>query len=79
LLIGCVIAFTREFRNGSLLGAWELPPSALILAHVPQLAPLNSVGGGAWSTGSWTRRIAIVSLLLLPLLGFIALKMRLGL
>jgi len=79
LLIGCAIAFTREFRNGRLLGAWELPPSALILAHVPQIAPSNSVGGGVWSTGSWTRRIAIVSLLLLPLLGFIAFRMRLGL
>jgi hypothetical protein len=79
LLIGCAIALTREFRNGRLLGAWELPPSALILAHVPQIAPSHSVGGGLWSTGSWTRRVAIVSLLLLPLLGFIALKMRLGL
>ena len=46
LVIGCLIAFTRELRNGRLLGAWELPPSALILAHVPQIAPSHSAGGG---------------------------------
>jgi succinoglycan biosynthesis transport protein ExoP len=79
LLIGCVFAFIREFRNGRLLGAWELPPSALILAHVPQIAPSNSVDGGMWSPGNWTRRLAIVSLLVLPLLGFLAFRMRLGL
>src|SRR6202035_2982898 len=29
LVIACLIAFVREFRNGRLLGAWELPSSAL--------------------------------------------------
>ncbi len=79
LVLGCLIAFTRELRNGRLLGAWELPPSALILAHVPQIAPSHSAAGSVWSPGSWTRRVAIVSLLLLPVLGFLAFRMRLGL
>jgi uncharacterized protein involved in exopolysaccharide biosynthesis len=80
LAIGCIIAFIREFRNGTVLGAWELPPTALILAQVPQIAPSNfSGGGGLWSAWSWPRRVAMMSLLLIPLLGFLAFRMRLGL
>jgi succinoglycan biosynthesis transport protein ExoP len=79
IVIGCLIAFIREFRNGRLLGAWELPSNALILAEVPQIASANSNGGGPWNAWSWPRRVAMMSLLLIPVLGFLAFRMRFGL
>jgi succinoglycan biosynthesis transport protein ExoP len=78
IVIGCFFAFVREFRNGRLLGAWELPSHALILAEVPQIASANSSGGGLWNAWSWPRRVAMMSLLLIPVLGFLAFRMRLG-
>jgi succinoglycan biosynthesis transport protein ExoP len=73
LALGFCAAFGQEFRKGRLLGAWELPEEALVLARVPQISPFRSdPGRGLWARWSRMRRLAVVSCVLLPLLGLLA-------
>ena len=71
LALGFCAAFGLEFRKGRLLGGWELPEEALVLARVPQISPSQSEAG-LWTRWSRTRRLAVVSCVLLPLLGLLA-------
>jgi uncharacterized protein involved in exopolysaccharide biosynthesis len=73
LALGCAFALGKEFHQGRLLGAWELPDEVLVLARVPQISPSRGpMGLPIWSRWSRTRRIAVVSSVLLPLLGLLA-------
>ena len=66
--LGFLIAFLNEFQRGRLLGAWELPEDALVLAHVPLISFAGDQKRSAWSNWSRGRRLAVVSSVLLPLL-----------
>ena len=69
--LGFVIAFLSEFHKGRLLGAWELPDDALVLAHVPIISFSADQKRSIWSNWSRGRRMAVVSSVLVPLLALV--------
>lgn len=74
LLLGLCFAVGQEFRKDLLLGAWELPASAVVLARVPRISASRTKGGGTrrfWSVWGKPKRAAIASSLLLSLLALI--------
>jgi polysaccharide biosynthesis transport protein len=74
LVLGVCMALGKEFHQGRILGAWELPEDVLVLARVPQIKAIRNTPKkqGWWTRWSRTRRIAVVSGVLLPLLGLLA-------
>jgi succinoglycan biosynthesis transport protein ExoP len=71
--LGCVFALGKELHEGRLLGSWELPDEVLVLAHVPRISPARGLPiQGFWARWSRTRRVAVVSCVLLPVLGLVA-------
>jgi succinoglycan biosynthesis transport protein ExoP len=69
LALGFVVAIAQEFHKNRLLGAWELPDEAPVLIHVPRIMPVDGGVVGMWAGWRWSRRLAVVSAVLIPVLG----------
>jgi len=69
LALGFVVAMGQEFHKNRLLGAWELPEEAPVLIHVPRILPVDGGVVGMWAGWTWSRRLAVVSAVLIPILG----------
>lgn len=68
LALGFVVAIAQEFHKNRLLGAWELPDEAPVLIHVPRIMPVDGGVVGMWAGWRWSRRLAVVSAVLIPIL-----------
>jgi polysaccharide chain length determinant protein (PEP-CTERM system associated) len=68
LALGFVVAIVQEFHKNRLLGAWELPDEAPVLIHVPRIAPVDGGVVGMWAGWRWSRRLVVLSAVLIPIL-----------
>ena len=71
LALGLLVALGREFHRGRLLGAWELPEEAPVLIHVPRIMPVDGGVIGLWAGWRWSRRLAVVSAVVIPIVGLL--------
>lgn len=62
LVLGVLLAVGRGYHKGTLLGRWELPEYAPILAEIPSIAPAPKIGFG------WGRSAVLVIALLSSLI-----------
>ena len=67
LLIGLCFAVGQEFRKDLVLGSWELPPSANVLARVPRIAAPGRTPR-FWSVGGKPKQAAVVSSVLIGMI-----------
>jgi len=71
LILGVLVALGQEFHKNRLLGAWELPEDAPVLIHVPRIMPVDGGVVGMWAGWRWTRRLAVVSAVVIPIVGLL--------
>ena len=69
--LGLLVALGREFHRNRLLGAWELPEEAPVLIHVPRIMPIDGGVVGLWAGWRWSRRLAVLSAVVIPILGLL--------
>jgi polysaccharide chain length determinant protein (PEP-CTERM system associated) len=72
LLLGLCFAVGQEYRKDLVLGPWELPASAILLARVPRIS-LSKTDHGRTRRFWWgkPKRVAVASSVLLPLIGIL--------
>ena len=74
LFLGLAGALVREVRTNALLGEWELPKSVPVLGRVPSIVTPaeDRMSETAGKHRLWTRRMALISSVLLLLVGIVA-------